>query len=61
MQIKTSDEIKWNISIEAERDYWINNLINHFIKSPEKCPLCSKTNINIKYNNTLNNPLLCKC
>ena len=61
MQIRTSDEIKWSISIEAEREYWFNNLINNFIKTPEKCPLCSKTNINIKNNNSLNNPLISKC
>ena len=61
MQIRTSDEIKWKISIEAEREYLLNNLINNFIKIPEKCPLCSKTNINIKNKNSLNNPLISKC
>ena len=61
MEINTEDEKKWNISVDSERTFWNENLIDKYIKLPKICPLCSKQNINKIQNNTLNNPILGKC
>lgn len=33
MENKTDDELKWKINIRDERNYWINQLIEKFLKS----------------------------
>ena len=45
MLAKTADEIKWNIDIFTERNYWKANLIKKFIIIPKACPLCASNNI----------------
>lgn len=61
MLLKTSDEIKWNIDIFTERNYWKANLIKKFIIIPKACPLCASNNIHEIENSSLNNPILYKC
>ena len=61
MENKTDDELKWNINIRDERNYWINQLIEKFIKIPKQCLNCSWINLNQIENRSLNNPILYKC
>ena len=60
MENKISDEIKWNINITTEREYWYNHLLKTFIKVPFECPNCKK-NVKEKENNSFNNPIVYKC
>ena len=41
MESKTADEIKWNINITTEREYWYNHLLKTFILAPVECPNCA--------------------
>lgn len=61
MESKTADEIKWNINITTEREYWYNHLFKTFIKAPLECPNCSKKNANEKKYKSLKNPIVYKC
>ena len=61
MENKTDDELKWNINIRDERNYWINQLIEKFLKIPKQCLNCSRINLNQIENKSLNNPILYKC
>ena len=58
MEIKSDDEEKWNINVDSERTFCIEELIDKFIKIQKNCPL-SKINkyINKIPNSTLNNPI----
>ena len=38
MEINTEDEKKWNISVDSERTFWNENLIDKYIKLPKICP-----------------------
>ena len=40
MDNKTYDELKWNIILTEERNYWINQLIQILIKIPKQYPNC---------------------
>ena len=60
MEIKKPDEIKWNINITTEREYWHSHLLKTFIKAPLECPNYAKKNVNEKENNSLNNPIVYK-
>lgn len=50
-----------NISIEKERNYWKNYLVDHFIYPPKECPQCHNKNIKIGELNNLKNPLRLVC
>ena len=40
-----SDNIgnKWKITLQYERNFWRDNLLNKFIFIPDNCSLCSST------------------
>lgn len=40
MELLKDDEIKWNIRINTEKEYWKNNLLGEFILIPTACSLC---------------------
>ena len=61
MLAKTADEIKWNIDIFTERNYWKANLIKKYIIIPKAYPICASNNIHEIENSSLNNPILYKC
>ena len=50
-----------NISIENERNYWKNYLIDHFVYLPKECPQFHNTKIKIGEMNNINNPLRLVC
>ena len=41
---------KYNISIESEREYWLKNLFNFWIKYDTKCNNCKKYSFKFKKN-----------
>ena len=52
---------RWPISIEKERECWSKQLIPLFINTPEICHHHQKGIINLRKNESINNPYLGKC
>ena len=61
MENLKDDEVKWNIKINTEREYWKKNLLGVFIPIPKSCPLCKYNILHSYENETLNNPILYRC
>lgn len=58
MIIYISDEQKWNITIDSEREYWNNHIIGKYFNLPTECTNCKNSNIHLIENPALNNPFL---
>ena len=44
------------ITIEFEKEFWKNYILEKLIQKPDNCLLCNYTSLNIIENNTINNP-----
>ena len=42
---------KYNIHIKSERNYWMTNIINIWIKIDNKCPNCNQISLKLKKSN----------
>ena len=47
MQIKHKHN-KYNIDINTERNFWMNNIINNWIRIDYKCPNCKQISLKLK-------------
>jgi hypothetical protein len=61
MELLKDDEIKWNIRLNTERQYWKKNLLGEFIPIPKDCPLYKYTSLHASEIESLNNPIIYRC
>ena len=52
---------KYNISIESEREYWLKNILNDWIKYNTKCSNCKKYSLKLKKIKSVANPFKLQC
>ena len=48
---------KYNIDIISERNLWMNNIINNWIKINNRCPNCNQISLKLKKIKSVINPL----
>ena len=56
---KTS--FKYNITIESERKYWMNNILNKWINYYTTCPNCKLPTLKLKNIKSVINPFKLQC
>ena len=59
MKINTGN--KYNINIEDESKFWLNNVIDNWIKYDTICPNCKTRTLKLKKVNSLANPYKLQC
>ena len=56
-----NNKTEWGITVEQEREIWSKEILNILIPLPKHCNCCNKGLINLRKNNSINNPYLGKC